>query len=1287
TLSWEKCLPLCRPVNAMVNKKRGVMARCASAQKAREVMAQRRAAEAEAKAQAGAAEAKAEAQADAGAYEAQLHQLQPDLQQREQQAADTQRLQHLQQQMQDLQQDELQRKEQQVPEQQQQLQQQQADMHMREQQLAEQQHQLQQQKADMQQREQQVAQQQQQLQQQQADLQQREQQVAQPHHQVQQRQADLQQREQQVAQQHHQMRVQGQQSDLTWLEGGRGTGHGAITAAAVSQQQPGSSIQAASVSQSAAAASGRQQQQAGSGSQTAEYAGHCLALCLGCRYAYVTGPLLNSLLLHQMSESVKAGIHVSQESPQSSKQQSASALLGPPVVAKAGPQPVTQWPFEDDAFHTIMQWLYSRIPHTRSKLDSQQLVQELVPRLSNQELESIGIQPQVVRSALLQAFADGGPGKSLLLVDSEGTEKELGFYDKQDFERWVQANILMKLLPDGKKQVVAASEYLEDGGSYFTNKTLDKRVSGRPAGRQRCRVTRSTWCGQYHKQPPLAWAPAPRGSKLCPNNCSFTGNCNHDTGQCDCPAGWEGLDCSTRRSRPCTNRFRSAGDEPAGHIDVNGRDLDWTVPGWKASRCPGICDDTYAACYCDGKYGFIPPPPPSAQHPYGSPPVKYGRMLGDHCFPSTTYDGRRVSWGQTSYEKVYGASGWCNATNAPEASCGCYQDGYYGNECEKRYEQTCMNQCSGHGECVVGFCKCHDGWWVTPADTSADASTDGLFAESNEAARAKAGLMLVLSAAMYGTDCARKIAGAPMEPSLLESRPWLRQHVGLPLEAQPQLPSTPRKRPLIYIYDLPPAYNARMLQYRVHGPSCVWRKYGTDNHTITQDNNVYGVEPYFWEALSQSQYRTFDPEQADFFYVPLFISCWLLPVWSTADYPWWHGPSSIRVHQASNLMLEVQQWLQKTHPWWDRRGGRDHVWLTPHDEGACWAPRVITDNSIILTHWGRMDANHTSNTAYGGLWLGSCSGVGAGIGVGGWVGEGYCLQAEGYSLGTAVLSDPGAPPLHRCQHHAASPSWLPLFTQDLVIPSWKPPHHFKASPLMGALPLERDVLFYFKGDVGKSRLKWYSRHIRQTLYTLSIKEQWREKYTIMIGDRNDLPPGYSEWLARSKYCLVAPGDGWSGRMEDAILHGCVPVIIMDRVHAVFETILNVDQFAVHITEAQMAQLPTILLSIPDDKWQRMQRRITRIWHRYAYATGPLQGSGIVKVWKQGSQAARENHLASVDEWQLKDRPAFTPPTLAKAGPRPMTQWPFEDDAFHTIMQWLYSRIPHTRSKPDSQQTG
>ncbi|KAL6748214.1 hypothetical protein V8C86DRAFT_1182359 [Haematococcus lacustris] len=99
--------------------------------------------------------------------------------------------------------------------------------------------------------------------------------------------------------------------------------------------------------------------------------------------------------------------------------------------------------------------------------------QKMVPRLSNQELECIGIQPQLVRSTLLHAFVDGGPGKTILLVDSEGTEEQLRFRRKQDFNRWLHLNTLVELLPNGVKQVVAAWEHLEDGGRYFTNKTFD----------------------------------------------------------------------------------------------------------------------------------------------------------------------------------------------------------------------------------------------------------------------------------------------------------------------------------------------------------------------------------------------------------------------------------------------------------------------------------------------------------------------------------------------------------------------------------------------------------------------------------------------------------------------------------------------------------------------------------------------------------------------------------------------------------------------------------------------
>jgi hypothetical protein len=44
--------------------------------------------------------------------------------------------------------------------------------------------------------------------------------------------------------------------------------------------------------------------------------------------------------------------------------------------------------------------------------------------------------------------------------------------------------------------------------------------------------------------------------------------------------------------------------------------------------------------------------------------------------------------------------------------------------------------------------------------------------------------------------------------------------------------------------------------------------------------------------------------------------------------------------------------------------GRDHIFMAVHDEAPCWVHNEVYNNSIMLTHWGRMDPNHESNTAY-----------------------------------------------------------------------------------------------------------------------------------------------------------------------------------------------------------------------------------------------------------------------------------------------------------------------------------
>jgi hypothetical protein len=43
-------------------------------------------------------------------------------------------------------------------------------------------------------------------------------------------------------------------------------------------------------------------------------------------------------------------------------------------------------------------------------------------------------------------------------------------------------------------------------------------------------------------------------------------------------------------------------------------------------------------------------------------------------------------------------------------------------------------------------------------------------------------------------------------------------------------------------------------------------------------------------------------------------------------------------------------------------------------------------------------------------------------------------------------------------------------------------------------------------------------------------------------------PEYKVELSKSRFCGVFPGDGWSGRMEDSILNGCIPVIVQVPSH-------------------------------------------------------------------------------------------------------------------------------------------
>lgn len=49
---------------------------------------------------------------------------------------------------------------------------------------------------------------------------------------------------------------------------------------------------------------------------------------------------------------------------------------------------------------------------------------------------------------------------------------------------------------------------------------------------------------------------------------------------------------------------------------------------------------------------------------------------------------------------------------------------------------------------------------------------------------------------------------------------------------------------------------------------------------------TYAIETGLHEMLAQSPHRTLDPLEADFFYVPVYASCFAWPIYGWADTPW-----------------------------------------------------------------------------------------------------------------------------------------------------------------------------------------------------------------------------------------------------------------------------------------------------------------------------------------------------------------------------------------------------------------
>jgi len=174
--------------------------------------------------------------------------------------------------------------------------------------------------------------------------------------------------------------------------------------------------------------------------------------------------------------------------------------------------------------------------------------------------------------------------------------------------------------------------------------------------------------------------------------------------------------------------------------------------------------------------------------------------------------------------------------------------------------------------------------------------------------------------------------------------------------------------------------------------------------------------------------------------------------------------------------------------------------------------------------------------------------------------------------------------------------------KDIVVPVFKPPSALTSSPFLrppGSPSPPRKTLAYFSGNLAGNEPAKYSRGIRHRLVAaFRGKDGWR-----LVGNRGG---DYGRDLSTSEFCIVPPGgDGWSSRVDDAVRHGCIAVIIMDNVHMPFESLLQYDRFTLRVAEKDVERLDALLRAVPASRREAMRREMAKVWTRFTYVGAML----------------------------------------------------------------------------------
>ncbi|KAF9919093.1 hypothetical protein BX616_001828 [Lobosporangium transversale] len=274
-------------------------------------------------------------------------------------------------------------------------------------------------------------------------------------------------------------------------------------------------------------------------------------------------------------------------------------------------------------------------------------------------------------------------------------------------------------------------------------------------------------------------------------------------------------------------------------------------------------------------------------------------------------------------------------------------------------------------------------------------------------------------------------------------------------------------------------------------------------------------------------YVTSNPEEADFFYIPFLGARYLNHCWFILGEK---GDCDVD----GQYVLPMMRYIQQELPYWNRTWGQDHLMVHPMDRTSLYyQQKDIMQNATFLTTSGDLRPLAPSvvgSRRYKNIVIPSA---------------------------TTILNLVKIDPL------------------QYLTSSGHPKHK------------RRDIFVLFSGrykDVQPDDV--YSAGIRSLLLNGFDRQA---DYVIASGWG---PEKYAKLLSRARYGLVPMGHTLgTTRLWECIAFGVVPVIIADGIVEPFEDDIDWASFSIKIRRDDAHRLDKILRAIPEEQYQKMQKRV------------------------------------------------------------------------------------------------